>query len=991
MIPPAESRSIAVRAFATPRKPVEESSSSARSKRQVSTSLGLSGWSLVFDTETTVDAAQQLRFGVYQVRRGDALYAQGLFYDSETLCDAERSILYRFASTRCLDVHPIAVFIEDICLRFAFDLRGTCIGLNLPFDLARLAIAHAPARGRMHGGFSFQLTPDTRRPRVQVKHLTGRAALIQFTVPGEQRTPRGMRRRQVRVPPWRGAFVDVRTLAGALLSGSWSLASLANHLQTEHRKHNTEEHGGPLTEDYLAYACVDVQVSWECFVQLRDRYLGYGLTQTPVQRIYSEASLGKANLREMGIRPWREQQPDIPPELIGTMLSTYYGGRSEVHLRRVVSRVLYCDFLSMYPTVCTLMGLWSFVTADHVTWTDATDEVRTWLERVTLDDMQDPMIWRQLTVLVQVAPAGDLFPVRSRYDEGSYTIGLNHLTSDEPLWFTLADCLASKVLTGRVPTILQARRFATVGLQSVLRPLEVVGNPAYRVDPATDDFYARLIDLRTEVKRDLETARAAGEHDRATRLDAEQQALKIMANATSYGIFVELNVTEYAKPQSVTCYGGGGPFETRTPTVEEPGRYFHPLLGTLITGAARLMLALAERLATDAGLNWAFCDTDSMALAKPEGMTEAEFLERATRVRDWFTALNPYAVKGPLFKVEEANYGLADGKPTDAIEPLFCFAVSAKRYVLFNIDASGLPVSRKASAHGLGHLRPPYGDDEAPPSIPPPSVPVRELGVERWQYDLWYRIVEAALNGNSAQMRLEDLPGFDKPAVSRYAATTPTLLRWFDVYNADKPYREQVRPFGFLLNFQHDPVAAPASCDTAADAGDDLITTRTDAPRPVATLDQDPAIAAQRCFDRATGEPVPLGSLKTYRQALNQYHLHPEMKFANGDYLDAGSIERRHISAVATEHIGKEANRWEEQIYLGNDPEAQIVYGTDDESRARTIAFVRSVADRVGRRALAEVAGLSVRETAAVLRGERQPRASTLGRLERAMQLLSGN
>ncbi|MGI8483116.1 MAG: hypothetical protein ACR2OU_02490, partial [Thermomicrobiales bacterium] len=538
----------------------------------------------------------------------------------------------------------------------------------------------------------------------------------------------------------------------------------------------------------------------------------------------------------------------------------------------------------------------------------------------------------------------------------------------------------------RVPTILQARRFTPIGHQTNLKPLDILGNPDYRVDPVTDDFYRRVIDLRTEVKRDLKIAKAAGEQNHAARLDAEQLALKIMANATSYGIFVELNVTEFAKPQSVTCYGGDGDaFDARTPNVEEPGRYFHPMLGTLITGAARLMLALAERLATDAGLSWVFCDTDSMALTKPEGMAENEFLARADQVREWFTLLNPYATKGPLFKIEEVNYGLVDGKIGGGIESLYCFAVSAKRYVLFNLDSQGKPVIRKASAHGLGHLRPPYDEDAAPVSIPSPSVPLRELGVERWQYDLWYRIVEAAVSGKSVQVRLDDLPGFEKPAVSRYAATTPTLLHWFDRYNADRLYREQVRPFGFLLNFPRDPLASLSPPDALPDAAE-LAGLRSDAPRPVATFDQDPALAAERCFDRMTGEPVSHETLKTYRQALNQYHLHPETKFAHGDYLEAGMTERRHIRALAVEHIGKEANRWEEQLHLGNDPEAQIVYGNDDADREQTIAFIRNVADRVGRRALAEAARMSVRETAAILRGERHPTSATFTKLTRAAQ-----
>ena len=59
--------------------------------------------------------------------------------------------------------------------------------------------------------------------------------------------------------------------------------------------------------------------------------------------------------------------------------------------------------------------------------------------------------------------------------------------------------------------------------------------------------------------------------------------------------------------------------------IEEPGKFFHPLLATLITGAARLMLAIAESLCFEKDLDWAFCDTDSMAIAKPRETGEAEF------------------------------------------------------------------------------------------------------------------------------------------------------------------------------------------------------------------------------------------------------------------------------------------------------------------------------------------------------------------------------
>jgi DNA polymerase elongation subunit (family B) len=126
-------------------------------------------------------------------------------------------------------------------------------------------------------------------------------------------------------------------------------------------------------------------------------------------------------------------------------------------------------------------------------------------------------------------------------------------------------------------------------------------------------------------------------------LESQQQALKILANATSYGIFVEINVEELTKPTSALRYSDDGtPFEISIDNAELPGTYFHPLLASLITAAARLMLGIAERLAHDAGLDWAFCDTDSMAFAKPADMKDAEFHRRVADIRNWFNVLNPY-------------------------------------------------------------------------------------------------------------------------------------------------------------------------------------------------------------------------------------------------------------------------------------------------------------------------------------------------------------
>ncbi len=137
---------------------------------------------------------------------------------------------------------------------------------------------------------------------------------------------------------------------------------------------------------------------------------------------------------------------------------------------------------------------------------------------------------------------------------------------------------------------------------------------------------------------------------------------------------------------------------------ETPGPYFHPLLGAVTTGAARLMLVITEKLITDEGLDWAFCDTDSMAVAKAEGMSDTEFATRVERIRTWFAPLNPYGTNESLLKLEDANFDVRDPK---TLAPLYCYAISSKRYALFNLDTKCRPVLRKASAHGLGHLRSP--------------------------------------------------------------------------------------------------------------------------------------------------------------------------------------------------------------------------------------------------------------------------------------------
>jgi hypothetical protein len=366
---------------------------------------------------------------------------------------------------------------------------------------------------------------------------------------------------------------------------------LAEFLKVKHRKLATDEHGGPITPEYVEYAVNDVRVTSECFTELSRRYEALRLEDTPASKIYSEASIGKAYLKAMAIRPCREvQSGDVPATLPAKILGSYYGGRSEVRIRRDPRQVVLCDFVSMYPTVCTLMGLWQFVIAQGMTWRDGTEEVRRFLSEVSLSDLQRLETWKLLRTLVRVQPEWDIFPVRAPYsDEPQATIGANHLKTDGPLWFTLADCVASKLLSGVTPKIIEALVFEAGKRQAGLRPVAIGGNSDCLVDPVRHDFYRRLVETRNEVKARRDRASGA----KREALDTEQNAIKIAANATSYGIFVEINVKERAKRGEIKVHNSTGPsYVVETVKVEEPGRYFHPLLATLITGAARLMLAI---------------------------------------------------------------------------------------------------------------------------------------------------------------------------------------------------------------------------------------------------------------------------------------------------------------------------------------------------------------------------------------------------------------
>ena len=103
-----------------------------------------------------------------------------------------------------------------------------------------------------------------------------------------------------------------------------------------------------------------------------------------------------------------------------------------------------------------------------MTFPDATEEVRQLLSQITLERCFDRKLWPQFKFFALVRPDNDILPVRTVYNGTTQNIGINYLTSKEPIWFAGPDIIASILLTGNVPHIEKAIRVVPHGKQAGL-------------------------------------------------------------------------------------------------------------------------------------------------------------------------------------------------------------------------------------------------------------------------------------------------------------------------------------------------------------------------------------------------------------------------------------------------------------------------------------------------------------------------------------------
>jgi hypothetical protein len=239
------------------------------------------------------------------------------------------------------------------------------------------------------------------------------------------------------------------------------------------------------------------------------------------------------------------------------------------------------------------------------------------------------------------------------YGGRTQNIGLNYLTSNKPIWYAGPDLIASKILTGKTPKILKALRMVPSGRQSGLKRTNLGG--MVEVNPE-DDFYRTVIEQRIS-------------HKRKNR--ALSDFLKVLANAGSYGLFVEVN-TETKKKETKVGYFSGVKKGTISSTyVERPGAWYFPPIASLITSSGRLLLAMLEKSVHKKGGSYLFCDTDSLCIVgtkkggfipchggsshlKGKPGLKALSLKEVKAIADKFRKLNPYgpSLVSEILKIE---------------------------------------------------------------------------------------------------------------------------------------------------------------------------------------------------------------------------------------------------------------------------------------------------------------------------------------------------
>lgn len=502
---------------------------------------------LIFDTETKIDPTQKLTFGCfrrYELKRNDYFCVEeGLFF-ADDLRRADLKVLQRYVASP-LNVPKTELFPPQLKLKLmsrnvfvrqflwgAIRRGDLIVGFNLPFDLSRLAVKFANAQ---KDGWSLALTLrksrrtgkseiDIERPRIVITSINSKMAFVKLSS-------------KWRPEEWpnESRFLDLRTLTFALRNVPYGLSSACKAFGVPGKMTHTPS--GKVTPKEISYCREDVAATGRLLDAAKQEFDRHPIKLRPDQT-YSPASIAKAYLDAMNIVHPKEHFR-VANRIHGISMQAYYGGRAECRIRKTQVPVILTDFTSQYPTVNALLGNWDVLKARDVRFRPCTGKVRKWLATMTFEDTFNASFWKNLSFFALVKPEKDILPVRTVYNGRTRNIGLNYLSSQKPIWYAGPDIVASALLQGKIPRVIKAVRMQPNGQQKNLTNTDLA--KMVPIDPRKDDFFVRVIEQRNRLKRS----------DRSV-----SDFLKVVGNAGSYGLFVQVDPESLQKPKNVRVYSG---------------------------------------------------------------------------------------------------------------------------------------------------------------------------------------------------------------------------------------------------------------------------------------------------------------------------------------------------------------------------------------------------------------------------------------------------
>ncbi len=269
---------------------------------------------------------------------------------------------------------------------------------------------------------------------------------------------------------------------------------------------------------------------------------------------------------------------------------SFHGGLcgAEPELIRRPFEAASLDVGSDFPLVAHLIEWWRLVTAERIGRRDVTVKLQAICEGAASDPTValDPKVWRDFgCCLVEIIADGEILPIEiedERRPDGRLE-NVPVFSPDRPLWCSALGVIASAVTSNRAPEIRSATAYVPQGCQSkIRRQLSVL--PGLVLDTKDDDPAVALV-------RHRRAAKAAGDLTQAA-------LLRVVVNSLVYGGFARFDETLV---KSGRTWARG----------ERPGPWNVMALASSVTAGSHLLLALLDRLVRDKGGRVAYWDTDS--------------------------------------------------------------------------------------------------------------------------------------------------------------------------------------------------------------------------------------------------------------------------------------------------------------------------------------------------------------------------------------------